>query len=192
MVRPVTGFSTSVDSTSASDAAFSDDCRYRWWLSRGWASGEGTLLFLGLNPSAADGQRNDPTLRRLCGFARSWGYRNLVVINLFARIASSPAVLRRVDDPVGHGNNAQLLHWGWLWAESASFDLWCGWGVGGCRWSRDGQVRQLLEPCWTQRRQRLPDREGPLCIGLTRAGHPRHPLYASSSLTLRSFVWAAA
>ena len=44
--------------------------RYRWWLERRWHRGQPMLLFIGLNPSRADGLRDDPTLRRLQGFAQ--------------------------------------------------------------------------------------------------------------------------
>ena len=54
-------------------AAFSRCGRYRWWLRRQWREEAATLLFIGLNPSSADGSRDDPTLRRLIGFAGAWG-----------------------------------------------------------------------------------------------------------------------
>ena len=76
-------------------AAFSPCGQYRWWLERLWQPAAPRLLFIGLNPSRADGQRNDPTLRRLLGFAQRWGYGSLEVLNLFARVSPSPAVLRR-------------------------------------------------------------------------------------------------
>ena len=81
-------------SEAGSDAGFSADGHYRWWLRRSWPGGHGTLLFIGLNPSAADGRRDDPTLRRLIGFGRGWGYSALVVLNLFAfwRLRESDAL----------------------------------------------------------------------------------------------------
>ena len=85
----------------AAAAQFSPCGRYRWWLQRCWDPQRPPLLFIGLNPSRADAQRDDPTLRRLLGFARAWGYGGLEVLNLFARISASPAALRRCADPVG-------------------------------------------------------------------------------------------
>jgi hypothetical protein len=76
-------------------AAFSPCGHYRWWLERVWAPERPRLIYVGLNPSRADGCRDDPTLRRLQGFARAWGYGALEVLNLFARISVSPALLRR-------------------------------------------------------------------------------------------------
>ena len=73
MVTPANASLSAVADSSASEASLSSDGCYRWWLRRCLGTGEGCLLFVGLNPSRADGQRDDPTLRRLIGFARQWG-----------------------------------------------------------------------------------------------------------------------
>ena len=196
MGRPAAESSTSPAGTSVSDppsdAGFSSDGHYRWWLRRRWSGGSGTLVFIGLNPSAADGRRDDPTLRRLIGFGRGWGYNELVVLNLFARISPSPAVLRRVKDPIGVSNDLELKGWCGRWASQSSIDLWCGWGGSGACRGRDQQVLAWLDCFWEQRQRRHPSASPPFCIGLTRTGQPRHPLYASADLTLRPFIWAGA
>ena len=150
-------------------AAFSADRRYRWWLKRAWNPEQPQLLFIGLNPSRADAERDDPTLRRLLGFARAWGFGCLEVVNLFARCSPSPAVLRRSSDPVGAENNQ------WLQRSVAAADaLWLGWGNGGVWRQRDQQVLDLLAP---QLRADTPL----LAVGLTASGQPRHPLYAPAA-----------
>ena len=89
-------------------AAFSRCGRYRWWLSRRWRDDAPTLLFLGLNPSRADGQQDDPTLRRLIGLADGWGYGAVEVLNLFAWISTDPGALRQAAEPVGHRTDAWI------------------------------------------------------------------------------------
>ncbi len=89
-------------------AAFSRCGRYRWWLRRRWRDDAPTLLFLGLNPSGADGRRDDPTLRRLIGLADGWGYGAIEVLNLFAWISADPAELRRAAEPVGQRTDAWI------------------------------------------------------------------------------------
>ena len=128
------------------------------------------VLFIGLNPSRADGERDDPTLRRLQGFARNWGYGGLEVLNLFARISASPAALRRCEDPVGPDNDRWLEQR--LSALPAGGAVWLGWGNGGAWCERDQRVRALLFRV-------LKPTEGPrlLTLGLTASGQPRHPLY---------------
>jgi len=150
-------------------AAFSADRRYRWWLQRCWTPERPQLLFIGLNPSRADAERDDPTLRRLLGFARAWGFGGLEVVNLFARCSPSPAVLRRSSDPVGAENNQ------WLQRSVAAADaLWLGWGNGGAWRQRDQQVLDLLA---LQLHADIPL----LAVGLTVTGQPRHPLYAPAA-----------
>ena len=190
MARPVSAFSNSARPISASEAGLSADGRHRWWLTRRWGDGGRSLLFIGLNPSRADGSRDDPTLRRLIGFGRDWGYDALVVVNLFARMSPSPAALRRSRDPIGSRCDAELLHWTRQWAVTADWDLWCGWGNGGRRAQRDVQVAALLRPLVAERELRVPHRAGPLALGLTGARQPRHPLYAPRTLQLQPFSWA--
>ena len=166
------------------DAAFSACGRYRWWLWRQWNRERPLLLFVGLNPSRADGARDDATLRRLVGFARQWDYGALLVLNLFARISPSPALLRRAADPVGVETDAwlQLALTGRIAAAGGSIAVpaavWLGWGNRG---SWDGRDRQVLA---LRPAQRLVAR------GLTAQGQPRHPLYAPGDSPCQRLVLA--
>jgi len=145
--------------------------RYRWWLERQWQREAPRLLFIGLNPSRADGQRDDPTLRRLLGFAQSWGYGALEVLNLFSRISPSPAVLRRSADPIGPETDLWLRRRLAHLAHSPGSAVWLGWGNGGQWRGRDQAVLPVLL------QQDLPL----LALGLTASGQPRHPLYAAKA-----------
>jgi hypothetical protein len=177
-----------------SAAAFSACGRYRWWLLRSWEPRLPRLLFLGLNPSSADHRQDDPTLRRLLGFAHGWGYGSLEVLNLFSRRSVSPALLRRCDDPVGAETDRwirrRVRHHAIAGAPEAV--LWLGWGNGGACAGRDGQVLRWLEAFARSsgtsgcRSLRLAS------IGLTAAGHPRHPLYAPATAQLVSIPAPAA
>jgi hypothetical protein len=155
-------------------AALSPCGRYRWWLERVWAPRRPRLLFIGLNPSRADGRRDDATLRRLLGFADRWGYGALEVLNLFARISPSPALLQRAADPVGPGNDAWIRA---RLAASPEAPLWLGWGQRGGWRQRDRQVGPLLE--------------GRRCLALGRgaAGQPRHPLYLPADAQPETWIW---
>lgn len=87
--------------------------RWRWRLERRWdgrALGEdGALLLVMLNPSTADAERDDPTIRRCVAFARDAGAGALVVCNLFSLRATDPRALLRDPDPVGPETDATLL-----------------------------------------------------------------------------------
>jgi len=142
------------------------------------------LLFVGLNPSRADGRRDDPTLRRLQGFAHQWGYHHLVVLNLFARISPSPSLLCRCAEPIGAENDLILHSWFQQWAQQPKWDLWLGWGVGGGLRQRDAEVLKMLNDVSDRRGVLSP----PFVTGLTKAGYPRHPLYLPSDV--QRVAWA--
>ena len=190
MGTPANASLSAAASTSESDASFSSDGCYRWWLRRSLFTGKGCLLFLGLNPSRADGQRDDPTLRRLISFTRQWGYQELMVLNLFARMSPSPAALLRVKDPIGGQNDAILNRWLNHWSLMPGVDLWCGWGVKGGRWNRAQAVLGEIQRLLPDRRRSAPDSPHPLMLGLTASGQPRHPLYAPRYACLRPYLWA--
>lgn len=144
----------------AAGAVFDPGDRYRYRLWRTWDTRRPSVAFLLLNPSVADATRDDPTLRRCLGFARAWGYGGVEIANLFAWRATDPATLRRCVDPVGPDNDAAILA-----AIAAAPLAVAAWGNGGRLHDRAAAVLRLLAGA-------------PLmCLGLTGAGQPRHPLY---------------
>ena len=85
-----------VDSRSAE---LSPCNQYRYLLSRTLQQGTGTCTFVMLNPSTADGLKDDPTIRRCLGFASDWGFRHMQVVNLFAWRATYPKDMLKQLDP---------------------------------------------------------------------------------------------
>ena len=120
------------------------------------------MLFVGLNPSAADECTDDPTIRRCAAFAREWGYGGLLVGNLFAYCATRPEQLKAASDPLGSENDAWLAKL----ADSAGQLLVC-WGNHGAYMDRD---RAFAE-----------SRTGLYCLGRNKNGSPVHPLYIPGS-----------
>lgn len=141
-------------------ASFSRCARYRYSLSRQWTQGSGICVFIGLNPSIADEQADDPTIRRCMGFARDWGYQELTVVNLFAYRTPSPTVLKRCKDPVGPGNRRALR----AACQSATMIV-AAWGTQGEYLKQSHKLSRI----W--KRYEL------FCFSLTKNGHPVHPLY---------------
>ncbi len=142
-------------------AIFDPTGAYRYRLWRIWDSNAPRAAFVLLNPSTADVSNDDPTIRRCLGFARSWGFGGLEVINLFAYRATDPAALCHVADPVGP-ENAQHIRGACACAEK----IVLAWGNHG---ALNGQGRIVLD---------LLQELGTLySLGQTKSGHPRHPLY---------------
>lgn len=139
-------------------ARFSSCQRYRYVLTRAWDPSLPTILIIGLNPSTADAATNDATVRRCATFARDWGHGSLVLANLFAFRATDPSLLSRQPDPVGPANDSWIRR-----MVAQAIRVVIAWGVHGSLRDRD---REVLE--W------IPE---PFCLGTTKGGHPRHPLY---------------
>ncbi len=145
-------------------AILSDDGRYRYSLSREWGTG-GPVVFVGLNPSTADDQVDDPTIRRMMGFARDWGFPGIMVVNLFAVRMTNPASLVGAPDPIGPRNDDVLRSID----QVADLVVVC-WGNHGTFEERCDEVAKLLPPA--------------KCFGLTAIGQPKHPLYLAADTPL--------
>lgn len=138
---------------------------YRYGLRRVWEPAGAEVLYIMLNPSTATELQNDPTIERCQRRAKALGFGAMRIANLFAYRATRPEDLRRAADPSGP-ENADLLA---AWSGQSAMTL-AAWGVHGdlhCAGPRmatvlQGDVRHL---------------------GLTKAGHPRHPLYVSYAVS---------
>ncbi len=149
-----------------SRASYSDCERYRYQLTRIWDRDGGRVMFVMLNPSTATERQNDPTVERCERRARALGFGGFRVTNIFAWRATDPRQMRAVADPVGPENDAAIRA-GSAWADR----IICAWGTHGAHLQRGARVERLLRA--TGR---------PLFhLGLSKAGHPKHPLYISYS-----------
>jgi hypothetical protein len=150
------------------DAVISGDGLYRYTLTRFTAPTGGRLNFLMLNPSTADAFEDDPTIRRCLGFARSWGYGELIVTNLFAFRATDPKGLRRAQDAIGPENDVTIMR-----AAREADRVVCAWGSDPIARERGRYVRRMLGGagirCWA--------------IRVNKLGDPAHPLYLPAGLT---------
>ena len=83
------------------NAKFSACRKYRYALWRTWDESKPYVMIIGLNPSTADENKNDPTITRCINFAKSWGYGGVCVTNLFAFRATVPSDMKTSNDPIG-------------------------------------------------------------------------------------------
>jgi hypothetical protein len=143
---------------------YSDCEKYRYDLTRTWDVAGQRLLIVMLNPSKADEVANDPTVERCERRARALGFGAFRVVNIFAWRDTDPFAMKKRRWPVGPDNDAVLAA-GAAWADS----ILAAWGVHGAHRDRGVQVARMLAQIGK-----------PLThLGLTKDGHPRHPLYVS-------------
>jgi len=159
----------------AKSAEISECGLYRYSLARTWDHSSWPLPFVMLNPSTADADIDDPTIRRCVGFAKREGYGGILVANLFAYRATKPSVLKQVDCPVGPRNEfilASLCHQ----TKAAGVPIVCAWGANAAergRWFTQ----------WAKANgSRL------VCLGTTASGEPRHPLYVRGDQPLVEYA----
>lgn len=147
-------------------ASLSGDGVYRYTLGRHWEEAR-PLVWVMLNPSTADATVDDPTIRRCIGFAQAWGYSGIHVVNLFALRSKDPSDLLRHPDPVGPEN---LEH-----VEAAL--AWAPFVIAA--WGAFDKLHSPVEDMVRAHR-------GAMCLGHTKKGAPKHPLYikADQPLTL--------
>jgi hypothetical protein len=136
---------------------------YRYTLSRQWDDTKPGIAWIMLNPSTANGEHDDPTIRRIIDFSQRWGFGTLNVVNLFAYRATAPCELTSTKiDPVGPLNDSAISH-----VCSISSAIVLAWGTNPFALRRVEAVWGLVS--------RFPIMKG--CLGTTKNGSPRHPLY---------------
>jgi len=134
--------------TDLAGAVFDDTGQYRYQLWRrespAWLQSNGrqqrTILWVMLNPSTADEQQLDPTLRRCANYSHGWGFTAWEVCNLFAFRATDPKRMLSVVDPVGEDNDGMILE-----AAQRADQIVAGWGGHGTHRGRDIGVTALLK-----------------------------------------------
>lgn len=145
-------------------AVYSDCERYRYLLTRIWEPEGRRALFIMLNPSTATEVQNDPTVERCERRARALGFGGFRVANIFAWRDTDPKNMRAADAPVGAQNDAQIVE-SCDWADQ----IIAAWGSHGDHLGRGAAMETIL------RKTGRPV----FHLGLTKAGHPKHPLYIS-------------
>jgi hypothetical protein len=150
-------------------AQYSSDGIYRWSYERRWAPG-GTLCWVGLNPGTGDRDSGPrPTLRRVVGWARREGCAAVTVVNLFSYRSTDPRALRaapveivgdRTDDTIRDASRGAQV-------------TLAAWGANKIVKHRSREVVRMLI--------------NPMCVGVTKDGQPRHPLYVATSTPLAPY-----
>lgn len=144
-------------------AALSECRKYRFALWRTWDESKPNVMFIGLNPSTADENKDDPTLTRCINYAKNWGFGGVCIANLFAYRATDPNEMKTEKDPIGSENNKWLMQ---LYNNAGL--VVAAWGNDGVYLGRSKQVKKLLPNLH--------------CLKLNKSGEPAHPLYQKADI----------
>lgn len=147
-------------------ARFSEDRKYRYVLWRRWSSERPMVMCIGLNPSTANENTNDPTIRKLCGLLKQH-YGGFFMCNLYALVTPYPYAMFAHPDPLGENN---------LWlqyiADEVKKIVFC-WGNFKVS-ERAKEVEAMFPQAY--------------CFGLNKNGSPKHPLYLPADTLLEEFM----
>jgi hypothetical protein len=152
-------------------ADFSPCGQYRYRLQRIWDESKPAVAFIGLNPSTANGVKDDPTMRRVISFAKREGFGSVSMFNLFNVIGSKPKIILTHPDPLGPD---------WI------------------QWYQKCQAHEVIIFCWGAFKQIASHGRASFmitstppgrayCLGKTNEGHPCHPLFLPSNTPLIKF-----
>ena len=153
------------------DAVISDCGKYRYLLRRTWQANLPRALYVMLNPSTADADIDDATIRSCIRLAKGLGYGSFEVVNLFAFRATNPEDLAKAADPIGPNNDGSIER-----AVARCDIVICAWGAHPMARNRESTVRSMI-------RQQRP---AVFCLGKTKGAAPKHPLYIKSGTPLET------
>lgn len=146
--------------------------KYRFELGRAWDSELPRLVFVMLNPSTADAEQDDPTIRKCIGFARRLGFGSISVANLFAYRATKPAALKAAGYPL-HAYEDYYISKLSAGGDSDS-SVVCAWGSNATGLARVAEVLALIRKAGRK----------PLALRVNGDGTPAHPLMLPYSCAL--------
>lgn len=157
-------------------AIISECKKYRYRLMREWGNGK-LLAFVMLNPSTANAEIDDPTIRRCMSFARRENASGIVVVNIFAFRAVSPKNLAKADNPYGPDNFEAL---GEILTDARIQGTVCAWGAHAIATSPGMVFVKRAKKAGVQT----------VCLGQTRNDSPKHPLYVKGDTAFHAYPTA--
>lgn len=147
----------------SSGANFSGCGKYRFALWRIWDEDKPIITFVGLNPSTANEDTNDPTIRRVIRFANRWGYGGVYMMNLFPLVTPNPKDLLTKPIP--------------KWAQRLNDSLL-------------GKIIDHVVFAWgsfpeaKEKGEQIAARVKGQALAINKDGSPRHPLYVPAKTEL--------
>ena len=148
-------------------ARFNKNRTHRYALWRVWDTNAPKVMFIGLNPSTADENKEDPTLKRVIQFSKDWGFGGVFMCNLFSFITPYPEELQ-IDTGISENKR-------WLkYYSKKTTEIVCAWGAHKAAPNRAKMVYRFMRKA--------------TALQLNNDGSPRHPLYVKSDVKRVSFI----
>lgn len=164
-----------IDLTVPQGAIFSEDGKYRYVLWRVKNPALPLRLVIGLNPSTAGKEINDPTITRSQVRADRDGF-GLLFGNIYAYKSTDPKKLLTEADTIGAENDAYLKLMIDM-AMTSGGQVVCAWGSFKPVARRAPDVLKMIPQ--------------PFCLGVNADGNPKHPLYIGYDVKVRPLVKVA-
>jgi hypothetical protein len=151
------------------DAILSECGRYRYLLTRVWDAEKPKVIFIGVNPSTADAQKDDQTIRKLIWYAKRGGFGGIKMLNLFAFRSVKPKPLVMEEDPIGPLNHFQLM--AQIGDMEAGDRLIFMWGKNASKINRKWE-------------EHIKKNYGDIayCFKINKDGSPAHPLFLAGDI----------
>ena len=182
-------------------ASFSADGRFRYWLLRKWdqvplalpntidrggagqAPPEQTypMIFICLNPSTATEVQSDPSVTRMMNFAKREGCGGLVVMNAFALRATDPKELLTTHNPMGPYNLEMIR------MQTQDMGHPPRQPIVVAAWGANVSHKLLLPGVAEVERTLYTTGVQVSCLGTTKNGYPKHPLYLRADTPLQPY-----
>lgn len=146
--------------------------KYRYELSRKWGAGDKTILWIGMNPSTADAEFDDPTCGREMTFSKTWGYNRYLKTNILDWRATFPKDIP--TDPQIAASSQGRKHLLSL-AQEADMVM----AVWGKLPKKLAHQAFIVADILQSKNIEL------MCLGQNMDGSPKHPLYLKKDLLPR-------
>ena len=149
-------------------ASFSIGRKYRYSLWRIWDKEKPLVMFIGLNPSTANANDDDPTIRRVKRFAFDWGFGGVYMMNLFSYVTPYPDELVLTDVSHEIVNDFQLKQ-----VAKHCSEIIFAWGSFKEAKERAEKINVMFP--------------GAKALAINNDGSPKHPLYVAKNITLVNY-----
>jgi len=150
-----------VSDDGTGSAIFSENKTFRYFLGRNWSPLQEPkwVCYIGSNPSTANHETDDMTIKKEIGFGKKLGYTGLLKVNLGALVSTDPAGLLRAADCMGPHNLLAIK----AAVELASLVVVAWGGLDNRVWAKFRESVELVKAL-----------KGVKCLGRTKTGAPHH------------------